>query len=161
MAGRRPRPAGWRAQQGDELGRRIEAALTELLAERTGAVLLGSDHPTVSGETLIAAVTALEAGDAVLGPTLDGGYYLVGMRATPPPGLFSGITWSTERVLVETLARMRDVGLKPVLLPPWYDVDTVQDLRFLDVHLQSLHLADPETNPCPATRKVLSEIRIK
>lgn len=155
-------PKAWRAQRGVDLGERIESALGELLAEgRSAAVLLGSDHPTVSRETLVQGITALDRADIVLGPTLDGGYYLVGTRQPPPRGLFSGIAWSTPAVLDQTLDRVRDAGLTPALLPPWYDVDTVQDLRFLEAHLKGLGLANPNLEICPSTRKVLANIEIK
>jgi hypothetical protein len=71
--------------------------------------------------------------------------------------LFRDIPWSTPHVLDRTLDRVAAAGLRPALLPPWYDVDTPDDLRFLRVHLRGMALGTPEA-PCPATRKALHRI---
>jgi len=92
--------------------------------------------------------------DVVLGPSLDGGYYLVGTRR-PQPGLFEGIAWSTPEVLDQTLERVRGAGLRAAFLPPWYDVDTAADLRFLRTHLRAAELGAP-LPPCPRTRAWLT-----
>ena len=63
----------------------------------------------------------------VLGPSRDGGYYLMGLKA-PHPELFQGITWSTGAVLADTLSRAQDLALKVHLLPAWTDIDTYADL---------------------------------
>lgn len=136
-----PPPMGWRAQEGEDLGRRIEAALDDLLGEgRRPVVLLGSDHPTVEARLVEGAFTALENADLVLGPTLDGGYYLIGSNR-PHPGLLRGIPWSSGEVLPRTLDRIEETGLKLALVRPWYDVDRVDDLEFLRTHLRALDLA--------------------
>jgi uncharacterized protein len=63
----------------------------------------------------------------VIGPARDGGYWLLGLRA-PRPSLFQGIPWSTSRVLDETMARLRALGLEAALLPELTDVDQASDL---------------------------------
>jgi hypothetical protein len=80
----------------------------------------------------VTAATALAApGDRiVLGPSTDGGYYLIGMKR-PHPGLFEDIRWSTDQVLSQTLARAADLGLPVVSLPAWYDVDDAETLQTL------------------------------
>jgi glycosyltransferase A (GT-A) superfamily protein (DUF2064 family) len=76
----------------------------------------------------------------VLGPSIDGGYYLIGM-ARPLTEIFSGVTWGSECVLKETLERVQACGASLELLPVWYDVDRIEELRFLKTHLQALSLS--------------------
>ena len=94
--------------------------------------LLNSDSPTLPAAYLVAAATALAApGDrAVLGPSIDGGYYLLGLKR-PHRRLFEDIDWSTERVAEQTLARAREIGVAVHQLPSWYDVDDLGALRVL------------------------------
>ncbi len=108
-------------------------AATSLLDRGHGAVcLLNSDSPTLPIAYLLAAATALSApGDrVVLGPSTDGGYYLLGLKQ-PHRRLFEDIDWSTERVSAQTLARAGEVNLPVHLLPSWYDVDDMDALRVL------------------------------
>lgn len=108
------------------------AASTLLCAGHGAACLLNSDSPTLPVEYLVNAAAALSApGDRiVLGPSTDGGYYLIGMKR-PHAGLFEGISWSTDQVLSQTLARARDLRLPVVALPAWYDVDGAETLQTL------------------------------
>ena len=107
--------------------------LSRLLA--TGyspAIALNSDGPTLAFQNLLCALERLRDADVVLGPSEDGGYYLIGLKKAQP-GLFQGIDWSTKRVTVQTLARAEDLGLAVAMLPQWYDVDAAADLwRLLD-----------------------------
>jgi rSAM/selenodomain-associated transferase 1 len=115
------------------LGECLHYAASTLLRSGHGAVcLLNSDSPTLPVEYLVSAATALTApGDRiVLGPSTDGGYYLIGMKR-PHPGLFENISWSTDQVLSQTLARARELGLPVVTLAPWYDVDGAETLQTL------------------------------
>jgi rSAM/selenodomain-associated transferase 1 len=108
-------------------------AATSLLDRGHDAVcLLNSDSPTLPIAYILAAATALSApGDrVVLGPSTDGGYYLLGLKQ-PHRQLFEDIDWSTERVSAQTLARAREVNLPVHLLPSWYDVDDMDALRVL------------------------------
>ncbi len=132
-------PPGFRllAQEGEDLGERLTRLLHRLLAEgHAGALALDSDSPTLPMAYVAEASRALAAGEAdvVLGPSDDGGYYLVGLRA-PCPGLFDGVPWSTPRTRDATLARARALGLSVRLLPPWFDVDTADDLARLRAEL--------------------------
>ena len=125
-------PAGTRLvpQAGPDLGARMDRLLTDLLAEGyAGAIAVGTDTPTLPTAYLQRASATLgtAAADVVLGPCEDGGYYLVGLRA-PAPALFAAMPWSTARVTRETLARVRRLKLRPLLLPTWFDVDRSQDL---------------------------------
>jgi uncharacterized protein len=120
-------------QRGPDLGARLSATLAGLLAAgHVGAIAVDSDTPTLPREFLQQAVDSLiEAGpDVVLGPTEDGGYYLIGVRAVHR-ALFDAIPWSTSAVLEVTLRRAAAAGLRTVCLSPWFDVDTPDDLRRL------------------------------
>jgi glycosyltransferase A (GT-A) superfamily protein (DUF2064 family) len=96
------------------------------------AVVLNSDSPTLPTAFLIETAAALaRPGDrAVLGPSSDGGYYLLGLKAEHRR-LFDDIAWSTERVAAQTLERAREIGLEVHRLPVWYDVDDVDGLSRL------------------------------
>lgn len=129
-------------QCGKDLGARMRNALAD--AFRLGfdrAVIIGMDLPTLPTDYIREAFRQLKKSpkgpSLVLGPSADGGYYLIG--CTPPvPPIFDKIAWGTDRVLTETLARIADNKLTAVLLPFWYDIDTLQALRFLSQHLSYL-----------------------
>ncbi|WP_181009322.1 TIGR04282 family arsenosugar biosynthesis glycosyltransferase [Streptomyces sp. SM11] len=132
-------PAGvrLRLQRGEDLGQRLAAAVADAFADGAGPLLvIGTDAPTLTGDHLTAAFTALESHDVVLGPALDGGYYLIGLRA-PHTSLFAldADVWSTDRVLTATRCVARREGLSVELLCPLRDLDTPEDATAL--------LADP------------------
>ena len=117
------------ANFGDCLYRTIE----QLLARgHRSAVVLNSDSPTLPTALLAetAEILARPGERAVLGPSDDGGYYLLGLKAAHRR-LFDDIAWSTDGVAQATLERAREIGLDLQLLPVWYDVDDVQGLRRL------------------------------
>lgn len=98
----------------------------------SSVIIIGSDSPTVPLKHLEQAVVALESDRApvVLGPSTDGGYYLVGMTRQLPE-MFSSIDWGTEHVLRQTREQLTRVGVTPRMLPSWYDIDREADLRRL------------------------------
>jgi len=115
------------------LGYSLLHATEDLLqAGYGGACLVNADSPTLPTSVLVAAVEALRApGDrVVLGPALDGGYYLIGLKH-PHARLFEDIAWSTERVLRQTIDRAASLALEVVTLPTWYDVDDAASLGWL------------------------------
>ena len=119
---------GLLAQAPGDLGDRLAACLADLLA--TGAdrvAIVGADTPHVPAASYRRAFALLEEADVVLGPALDGGYYLVAAKAARPE-LFVGVPMGTEVVLTETLARAARAGLVVDLLPPLRDLDRVEDL---------------------------------
>lgn len=122
-------------QAGSDLGGRLFRGLDRVAeAGEPGPVAaLGSDHPTVRVEVVEEAFGRLAAGaDAVLGPSRDGGYYLIALApGALRPELFEGIDWSTDRVLEQTLERAAALGLTVELLEEGADVDTPEDLRRL------------------------------
>ena len=118
-------------QSRGDLGERMSQAFQQLFARgHRLAIIIGGDLPTLPLSRLRAAFSALEQKPVVLGPSLDGGYYLIGLQA-PQPELFDGIAWGTPQVLEQTVHRLNRLGLEAECLEPWYDVDTVDDLRFL------------------------------
>lgn len=117
-------------QEGAGLGERLANAFDVVF--RRGfriAAVIGADSPDLPVEFIKAAFEQLEAGavDVAFGPTEDGGYYLAGLRE-PHPELFRDVPWSTEQVLAVSLQRASEIGLRPTLLPCWYDVDEPADL---------------------------------
>ena len=144
------------AQHGPDLGARLHATLAALLeAGHAGAIAVDSDTPTLPGDFLQQAVRYLSrpGPDVVLGPTEDGGYYLIGVRF-PHRELFDAVPWSTSDVLDVTLRRAADAGLRAVCLSPWFDVDTPDDLERLQTALD----ADAATAACQ-TRRLLASWR--
>lgn len=95
-------------------------------------VVIGTDAPTLTGDHVASAHAVLESRDVVLGPALDGGYYLIGLRA-PHTGLlaFDPALWSTDKVLAATLALADDAGLRTELGTPLRDLDTPEDAAAL------------------------------
>jgi uncharacterized protein len=142
------------AQRGDDLGERLINLFVDLLGPgRAGAMAIDSDSPTLPMRYVAEAARVLERreADVVVGPSDDGGYYLVGLHA-PEPTLFEAMPWSTERVLTETLERARRRGLRVHLLPSWFDVDTEADLIRLRTALTN------ETAGPRRTRTLLAEL---
>ena len=95
-------------------------------------LLIGGDLPPVPLATFDDAFAQLSADQSrvVLGPILDGGYYLVGMNQ-PAPEIFSGMTWSHDQVFKETRQRLAHLGIDCALLPEWFDIDGAADLERL------------------------------
>ena len=121
------------AQRGETLGERLVNAATELLSNGFESVcLINSDSPTLPTEILTTAASLLtQDGDrVVLGPSRDGGYYLIGLTR-PHRSLFERIAWSTADVLAHTTERAAEINLPVELLPTWYDVDDADTLRLI------------------------------
>jgi len=118
-------------QQGADLGARLAAAFDgHFQSGATRVTIIGSDCPGVAGGVVSDSFAALRRADAVIGPTLDGGYYLIALKK-PAPGLFDDVAWSTPQVLETTLSKARKLGLTIALLPRLRDVDTARDARAL------------------------------
>ncbi len=125
-------------QEGADLGAKLANSFEYLFKHGyTGALAVDSDTPTLPSEFLerTLALIAKPDVDVVLGPSEDGGYYLIGLRR-PHRELFEEIAWSTPVVLTETIRRAEARGLRVRLLPPWFDVDTAEDLERLRSHLE-------------------------
>lgn len=111
-----------------DLGQRLEQSFRGLLKEVYGkAIIIASDVPDLSTSIITKAVSALDIHDLVIGPCNDGGYYLVGMKK-PHNELFRGISWSTDKVLEQTLTKAGEQGLSIFSLITLRDIDTENDL---------------------------------
>ncbi len=157
------------AQRGETLGDRLINGAAELLDEEFDSVcLINSDSPTLPKEVLTTAASLLaQDGDrVVLGPSQDGGYYLIGLKR-PHSNLFERIAWSTADVLSHTIERAAEIDLPVDLLPVWYDVDDAATLRLLCDELSLL--SDGEDGraqfrggfEAPHTRKYLAGLIAK
>jgi rSAM/selenodomain-associated transferase 1 len=140
----------------------FHAASSLLDCGHDAVCLLNSDSPTLPVGYLVAAATALAApGDrVVLGPSTDGGYYLIGIKQPHEP-LFQNVEWSTERVFRQTLARCAEARLPVFQLPVWYDVDDADALRVLIgevIDAKPFRSFGSAATPATWTRRYLSEL---
>ncbi len=118
-------------QVGDDLGARMNQAFETMFGlGYKRALIVGTDVPTLPLDQYQQALALLETNDLVLGPALDGGYYLIGLKGTAPD-LFTGIPWSTDQVLSLTQEKATKIGLKTALISPWRDIDTLDDVQAL------------------------------
>jgi hypothetical protein len=139
-----------------DLGATMWLALSGLLAERpAGAMIMGADLPLMSPAAIARAAEALRAGDeasAVVMPTVDGGYGLIGVRSEAAAPLFAPMAWSTPAVLPETVARASRHGLALTVLAPERDIDDADDLAWLRAELAH------RPSEAPATRAALAAL---
>ncbi len=127
LAGRYPMQ--WCNQVGDDLGRRMHHALTDVFSRgHRYALLVGTDTPTLTRHHYVRAAEMLRSHDVVFGPTEDGGYFLVGLKR-PIPALFDKISWSTAHVLAQSQAQANMLGLAVGLLDRERDLDTFDDVQ--------------------------------
>ncbi|HWS99768.1 MAG TPA: TIGR04282 family arsenosugar biosynthesis glycosyltransferase [Pyrinomonadaceae bacterium] len=120
----------WVEQQGADLGERLRCVVRHARGSGFGPVIIiGTDSPTMPASFIETAREALTNGEAgvTLGPTADGGYYLVGVAAEHPD-LFRDVAWSTSLAYRQTARNASRLGLRLLSLPQWYDVDTPRDL---------------------------------
>ena len=142
------------AQVQEDLGERMHTALAQQL--KTGAssaVLIGTDIPSLPTHHITQAFDLLREKDVVLGPSTDGGYYLVGF-SRPAPETFLNIDWSTSSVLSQTIDQIENAGYSLGLVPPWFDVDTPEELDILLAHARAQKLATGK-DPLPHTHACL------
>ncbi|MCY4647560.1 MAG: TIGR04282 family arsenosugar biosynthesis glycosyltransferase [Gammaproteobacteria bacterium] len=118
----------FRPQKGDGLGERLADAFRTEFKRARRVCAIGTDAPAVDRPVVERAFAQLSTNDLVLGPALDGGYYLIG-TAGYRPELFREVPWSTEEVMTVTLARARALKLRTAALEPLPDIDTVEDLE--------------------------------
>ena len=141
-------------QMGDDLGARMVSAFNKALGSPyRSVVIIGTDIPGINGQLLTSAVKSLQEHDVVLGPTVDGGYYLIGLRV-PVPALFENMPWSTDQVYALTERKIQALGLSLAVLPKLRDLDTVADL---DQFVRDAHDRQNQTFSS-RTKNVLQEL---
>jgi len=141
-------------QQGKDLGDKMRQAFVDRFSDGyKKVVIIGSDSPSLPVSYINQALNSDK--DLMLGPSTDGGYYLIAMTGKVSE-VFDGIAWGTEQVLDETLNRVKKAGVSLELLPVWYDVDFPEDLKFLKTHLELI----TQSGLCEVgkTKKILDEI---
>ena len=141
-------------QQGKDLGDKMRQAFVDRFSDGyKKVVIIGSDSPSLPVSYINQTLTSDK--DFILGPSIDGGYYLIAMTGKVSE-VFDGIAWGTEQVLDETLNRVKKAGVSLELLPVWYDVDFPEDLKFLKTHLELI----TQSGLCEVgkTKKILDEI---
>ncbi|MDP9149342.1 MAG: TIGR04282 family arsenosugar biosynthesis glycosyltransferase [Myxococcota bacterium] len=119
----------WPQGKGD-LGARIERMFFRALSRSPWTIALGADSPGLPAEYLRAAIEVLRTSDAVVGPALDGGYYLVGVSRCEP-GLLADIAWSVASTRAQTVERLVAHGYRVATVGGWFDVDDASDLARL------------------------------
>jgi len=142
-------------QRGEKFGERLYFAVEDLFNCGFESVcLIDSDSPTVPAENFQKAIELLSMSEdrVVLGPSDDGGYYLIGVKK-PHRHLFDQIDWSTERVLIQTMQRATEMGLEVKLLPTGYDVDDGVSLHRLRKELLA---GTTSADAAPHTREFLA-----
>ncbi len=147
-------PPGWNlsAQIDADLGERMLGSLRASIDSGADkVVLLGTDLPSLPAGHLVSALTRLNESDVVLGPTMDGGFYLIATRCHLPD-IFPGIAWSTDKVFEQSSERIQSHGLRLGKIPPWNDIDTPEDLDSV-----LLHSAEPTV--LQHTREALARLR--
>jgi uncharacterized protein len=139
VGGDRTKMMGWlgsdltfRRQRGANLGSRMAGAFRQ--AFKDGAkrvVIIGTDCPAITTRLLKDALDSLYRHELVVGPAVDGGYYLIGLRRVIPD-LFQAVKWGTNEVLAETMRRAAKFGVTAAVLPTEGDVDCPEDLYLWD-----------------------------
>ena len=134
------------AQRGQSLGERMSHAFEHLFTGGfENVILIGSDLPALPVKFFQQAYAWLEkSADVVLGPSADGGYYLIGMNRMIP-AIFDGIAWSSADVLSQTIHNLDNLGFKHELLSEWYDIDTGKDLERLQSQAKCREVAMKNT----------------
>lgn len=149
----RPGDEIWEQGDGD-LGARMERVLRRALTTSRGAIALGTDSPGLPSELFEQARRALRTNDAVIGPSADGGFYLLALTRCPV-GLLADIPWSAADTCQRTLERLRATGMSVAVIDSWFDVDETADLQALK------RLLDAGLIEAPRTRQLLSRVSLE
>ena len=129
--------------QGDgDLGQRLIRASSVALGEGAAKVLIiGCDSPTMPASAITQATQVLDTGDIAVGPSEDGGFYLIGLTRFQDD-MFDSVDWGTDRVVRQTIDSLATCGMKVTLLPKWYDIDRHEDLRRAVRDIRRAHQRD-------------------
>jgi rSAM/selenodomain-associated transferase 1 len=137
------------------LGDRMSRALEPLAS--SGALLIGTDTPSLPAPLLEKSIDALVRSSVVIAPSLDGGYYAIGVHGAMPP-IFTAIRWGSGGVLDATIRRLRHAQIPYSLGPAWYDVDRWSDVMLLAAQLRLRAERRASASPCPETEAVLKQL---
>jgi rSAM/selenodomain-associated transferase 1 len=145
-------------QNGSDLGERLDNVSAYLFKDGYKKVVItDSDSPNLPIKFIIESLDILDDSDIVLGPTVDGGYYLIGLKDRIP-AIFQDIPWSTSKVAAITIEKATRQGKKISKLKEWYDVDTIEDINRLKDDLK-LKFRDPEErSSCWNTITIMDKI---
>ena len=139
----------WLQSEGD-MGERLEKVLRLALKRKPIVLAIGADSPGLPAAYLQSARDALQKADAVLGPSADGGFYLIGLKDCPV-GMLEGIQWSHSTTLAATTHKLEQFGMKTVLINPWFDIHSHEELQ----RLRRMLANDPSA--APRTAKLLGQ----
>ncbi len=143
-------------QGSGSLGRRMARALAPFAHE--GALLIGTDTPSVPRAIVARCMSLLQLRRVVIAPSLDGGYWAIGVRGAMPP-VFSGIQWGSSGVFKATIERLRRAHTAYAVGPAWYDVDRWSDVMLVGAHLARLGKARG-AHSCPTTAALLKRLGV-
>lgn len=137
-------------QSGENLGERMKNAFLHTFTDNfSRVVIIGSDSPDLPEDFISQAFCALQKHDVVIGPSKDGGYYLIGFSQTHfLPEAFEGILWSYNSVFRQTVDILNQHFYSVYMLPQWYDVDTLADLNDLMVRNKDTDFNRSKTYAC-------------
>jgi len=147
-------------QEGGDLGERMSNAFRQAFCRGyQRVILIGSDSPDLSAAILDEALDSLDDNDAVIGPSRDGGYYLIGFRDDSfKPEVFEGIEWSMETVLETTLRNLENNWDQVHMLQEWNDIDTMEDV--MGLYQRSKQGKGEGEGECERTMRFIKETRI-
>ena len=152
-------PSDLLAQRGHDLGTRQRGVFEDLFeAGHSKVLVIGSDLPTLPVSYIEDALSQIDNSMVVLGPSEDGGYYLMGLAAprgnATVPDLFTDIRWSTTSTLEDTIRAAENADLTVSQVKPWYDIDTIDELSRLQEDLR----VPKHIQRAPATARALRRI---
>jgi len=147
-------------QEGKDLGVRMANAFTRAFSSGYDrAILIGTDCPDMTAEIMAEAFYGIDQTGCVIGPAVDGGYYLIGFKSvsfTEKP--FHDMAWGTDIVYQETLDRCLQMNIKPYILQPLNDIDTWDDLKLFYQHCHNKNFSDSHTIQYLAANKILDAL---
>ncbi|MGD1152958.1 MAG: TIGR04282 family arsenosugar biosynthesis glycosyltransferase [Syntrophales bacterium] len=134
-------------QSGEDLGERMKLSFLRCFSEGArSVVLIGSDIPDLPARIVDEAFLALDRNEAVIGPSVDGGYYLLGFTKDTFNGdVFMGLPWGAGTVFQETMKILRRAGVPVHVLPVWWDIDKPEDIAALIENSEHTGFADSKT----------------
>jgi rSAM/selenodomain-associated transferase 1 len=139
------------------LGARMARSLAPFAS--MGAMLIGTDTPSLPAPLLEKSIAALARSRVVIAPSLDGGYYAVGVRGETPP-IFTAIRWGSGNVLDATMRRLDRARIRYAVGPAWYDIDRWSDVMLLAEHLRLRAAHRGSASPCSVTEAVLKRLGV-